>query len=121
MAINFEAANMAGYNNPKIEVFEVIYPPEGSTLIDFPRKSVILDCIKRGTVPVLMATNTDRTEIYILYLSTLASSAGEKYLIAFSSCSKAASEEPPIIVTVYYGLDSETPTITFEPVTVSNL
>lgn len=120
MAINFAAANMAGYNNPQIEVFEVIYPPEGSTLIDFPRKSVILDCIKRGTVPVLMATNTDRTEIYILYLSTLASTA-EKYLIAFSSCSKPSSADPPIIVTVYYELDSETPAITFEPVTVSNL
>ena len=24
MAINFEAANMAGYNNPKIEVFKAI-------------------------------------------------------------------------------------------------
>ena len=118
MAINFEAANMAGYNNPKIEVFKVIYPLESSTLIDFPRKSVILNCMKRGAIPVLMVTDTDRTEIYILYLSTLGSSAGEKYLIAFSSCAKPTSADPPVIVTVTYDLGSETPTITFEPVMV---
>ena len=27
MAINFEAANMAGYNNPKIEVFKATIDP----------------------------------------------------------------------------------------------
>ena len=118
MAINFEAANMAGYNNPQIEVFTAIYPAEGSTLIDFPSKSVILDCIKRGCVPVLMATNTNHTEIYILYLSIIASSA-EEYLISFSTCSKPSSADPPIIISVYYDFnDSAAPIITFDPTAV---
>ncbi len=115
MAINFEAANMAGYNNPKIEVFEAIYPAEGSTLIDFPHKSVILDCIKRGVIPVLVATDAARTEMYILYLGTLASSADKKYTISFSSCSKPSSGDPPIIVSVYYDQNADTPIITFDP------
>lgn len=121
MAINFEAANMAGYNNPKIEVFEAVYPDEGATLIEFPRKSVILDCIKRGAVPILVATDAARTEMYILYLGTIASTINEKYLLSFSNTSKPTATDPPIIVTVHYEFDSETPTITFEPVTVSNL
>ena len=116
MAINFEAANMAGYNNPKIEVFEAIYPDEGATLIEYPRKSVILDCIKRGTVPVLVATNAGHTEMYILYPGTLASSVG-KFLVSFSNCSKPTAVDPPIVVSVYYDFDESTaPIITFDPI-----
>ena len=115
MAINFAAANMAGYNNPQIEVFEAIYPDEGATLIEYPRKSVILDCIKRGTVPVLAATNAGRTEMYILYLGTLGSSAGN-FLVSFSNSSKPTAQDPPIIVSVYYDFnDSAAPIITFDP------
>ena len=118
MAINFEAANMAGYNNPKIEVFEAIYPAEGSALIDFPRKSVILDCIKRGSVPVLMASNADHTEIYILLLGSIAVSSG-KYLLSFSNCTKPSVADPPINISIYYDFeDTATPSITFDPLTI---
>ena len=114
MAINFEAANMAGYNNPKIEVFEAIYPAEGSTLIDFPSKSVILDCIKRGAVPVLVATDTNRTEMYILYLCILASSA-DGYTISFSTSAKPTPTDPPVIISIFYDrVDSNAPTIAFD-------
>ena len=100
MAINFEAANMAGYNNPKIEVFEAIYPAEGSSLIDFPPKSVILDCIKRGSVPVLMASNAEHTEMYILLLGSIAFSQG-KYMLSFSNCTKPSVTDPPINISIY--------------------
>ena len=38
MAINFEAANMAGYNNPKIEVFKATIDIENIKIIEAPSK-----------------------------------------------------------------------------------
>ena len=68
MAINFEAANMAGYNNPKIEVFEARL---GETGVEhFPKKSVILDCINRGSVPFILVTfGSSRQPAYLLPFS----------------------------------------------------
>ena len=112
MAINFEAANMAGYNNPKIEVFDVTMGETG--VEQFPRKSVILDCIKRGAVPVLVATDTNRTEMYILYLCILASSA-DGYTISFSTSAKPTPTDPPVIISIFYDrVDSNAPTIAFD-------
>ena len=54
MAINFEAANMAGYNNPKIEVFKAILGESGASLKQYPNKATILNCISRGSIPVLL-------------------------------------------------------------------
>ena len=54
MAINFEAANMAGYNNPNIEVFTAVLSSSGASLDRYPAKSVILNCISRGSIPVIM-------------------------------------------------------------------
>lgn len=54
MAINFAAANMAGYNNPKIEVFEAVLSSSGTSLDRYPAKSVILNSISRGSIPVIM-------------------------------------------------------------------
>ena len=53
MAINFEAANMAGYNNPKIEVFKA-HSGDASTLDEAPSKTDLLNCIHRGSVPFIM-------------------------------------------------------------------
>ena len=65
MAINFEAANMAGYNNPKIEVFTLTFN-DNSELVGAPKNSVLLDCVNRGSVPFLQLASTDRDSIYIL-------------------------------------------------------
>ena len=54
MAINFAAANMAGYNNPKIEVFEAVPDDNGTSLVQYPAKSVILNCLSRGSIPVIV-------------------------------------------------------------------
>ena len=68
MAINFEAANMAGYNNPKIEVFEVALGESG--IERFPKKSVISDCINRGSVPfILLTSGSSRMPAYLLTFS----------------------------------------------------
>ena len=56
MAINFEAANMAGYNNPKIEVFKAAANSDTNTLISAPSKSKILRCLTRGSIPAILLT-----------------------------------------------------------------
>ena len=53
MAINFEAANMAGYNNPKIEVFEA-HSGDTKTLDETPSKTDLLNCIRSGAIPFIM-------------------------------------------------------------------
>ena len=68
MAINFEAANMAGYNNPKIEVFTLTFN-DNSELVGAPKNSVLSDCVNRGSVPFLLLASTDRDTMYILPLT----------------------------------------------------
>ena len=70
MAINFEAANMAGYNNPKIEVFTLTFN-DNSELVGAPKNSVLSDCINRGSVPFLQLASTDRNSIYILPITCI--------------------------------------------------
>ena len=65
MAINFEAANMAGYNNPKIEVFRLAFN-DNWELVGAPKNSVLSDCVNRGSVPFLQLASTDRNSMYIL-------------------------------------------------------
>ena len=65
MAINFEAANMAGYNNPKIEVFRLTIN-DNLEVVEAPKNSVLSDCVNRGSVPFILLTTTDRDSMYIL-------------------------------------------------------
>ena len=105
MAINFEAANMAGYNNPKIEVFEARL---GETGVEkYPRKSVILDCLNRGSVPFILVTNgSSREPVYLLPFSFIDTSTTAIYFCGvdnsdatltnvFSICYTADESTPP--------------------------
>ena len=56
MAINFEAANMAGYNNPKIEVFKA-HSNENMEIDNAPIKSEILQCLNRGSIPMILLSS----------------------------------------------------------------
>ena len=60
MTINFAAANMAGYNNPQIEVFRAVLN-NSDELVQYPSKTDILNCINRGALPfiLLFMTNGD--------------------------------------------------------------
>lgn len=87
MAINFEAANMAGYNNPKIEVFKAVLNPETSALVSYPKKSVIVGCINRGSVPFLIMTTPEGGLAQLLTLYNCAAAEGE-YTVSFSSASR---------------------------------
>ena len=75
MAINFEAANIAGYNNPKIEVFTAVFNPENTTIISAPSKTEILRCLRRGSIPATMLTTPNRSESNLLWLYTWATTA----------------------------------------------
>ena len=78
MAINFEAANMAGYNNPQIEVFKAAADLETNTLINAPSKSKILRCMARGSIPAILLTYTydGWSEAYLLYVEYWIQEAG---------------------------------------------
>lgn len=106
MAINFEAANMAGYNNPKIEVFKAVMDETG--LRDSPRKSVLINCMNRGGVPVIrMTTIADGTlGGYILYLSSwegstliFTSAGASSVLTPVTLKYPDGSEQPEVILT----------------------
>ena len=67
MAINFEAANMAGYNNPKIEVFEATLAEDGTSLTQYPNKSIILNCLNRGSIPIIILRVGSTGDFFLLF------------------------------------------------------
>ena len=104
MAINFEAANMAGYNNPKIEVFKAAANVETDTLISAPSKSEILRCLTRGSIPAILLTYTydGGAEVHLLYVDYWIQEA-ESDTISFRSASS-------LVIT--YSPNGEQPTLT---------
>ena len=68
MAINFEAANMAGYNNPKIEVFKANMDITTHIISDAPNKQEIIRCLRRGSIPALLVITADGSEVYLLWI-----------------------------------------------------
>ena len=59
MAINFEAANMAGYNNPKIEVFKTGMTTDPIALTGAPGRAEIIRCLNRGSIPIIILETVD--------------------------------------------------------------
>ena len=80
MAINFEAANMAGYNNPRIEVFKAVTTDNGTSLLSYPDKAAILAAINRGSIPFLLVTSNANT---LLLPLTSFRTSGDTYIITF--------------------------------------
>ena len=66
MSINFEAANMAGYNNPKIEVFRAV-TEDGTSLTQYPDKSIILNCLNRGSIPAIVLHAGSAGDFFMLF------------------------------------------------------
>ena len=100
MAINFEAANMAGYNNPKIEVFKATIDTMTNIISDAPRKTEIIRCLQRGSIPALMLTALDGAENHLLWLYSWATAA-EGDLIYFSN----------LAYIIAYNPDSDSPVV----------
>ena len=83
MAINFEAANMAGYNNPKIEVFKA-HSSDRTTLDEAPTKTDILNCIRGGTIPYIMLNVLDVWQILLPCSAVLDDAAEGGTMICFT-------------------------------------
>ena len=103
MAINFEAANMAGYNNPKIEVFKAAADVATDKLNSAPSKSKILRCLTRGSIPAILLTYTydGGSEVHLLYVDYWIQEAGDD-TISFRSSA--------LVIT--YNPDGEQPVLT---------
>ena len=102
MAINFEAANMAGYNNPKIEVFKAALAADGATLAQYPDKAAIIAAINRGSLPFIrlkMATGAG----FVLPLHSWTPTPVGDHII-FCLASSTVGE-----YVIQYGPDSEPP------------
>ena len=97
MAINFEAANMAGYNNPQIEVFKATVNTETYKITDAPSKTNVIRCLNRGSIPLILLSDPDGIAIYALWIQ-IVKSDGTLY---FDNGSMALTYSP----------DSEQPTV----------
>lgn len=99
MAINFEAANMAGYNNPRIEVFKVIMDDTTHVISDAPNKQEIIRCMRRGSIPALFVISPDGSSVTPIWVTAwIDEGVGET--IAFGDGSNQ----------ILYPPDSEQPT-----------
>lgn len=86
MVINFEAANMAGYNNPKIEVFAVTLNEEAN-IVTAPSKSELIKCTRRGSIPFLYITDPGQETTWLLPLSHVNITGSGNYELSFSTVS----------------------------------
>ena len=93
MAINFEAANMAGYNNQRSEVFKAAADPENNTITSAPSKTEVVNCLSRGAIPLILISYPVGSTIFVLWIhSVMLEEAGET--IYFSNGSLVVSYSP---------------------------
>ena len=117
MAINFAAANMAGYNNPTIEVFEAVLAEDGETLSQYPRKSVILNCLNRGSVPFILITfGNSYQPAYLLPFSYIAINTNAIY---FCGVENSDATILSIISICYTADESTAPEFRYSSITIT--
>ena len=111
MAINFEAANMAGYNNPKIEVFKA-HVNENMEVTYAPMKSEIYDSLNRGRIPFILLSITLAAITQHLLLGFAGSSEDTvNNILYFAGTHGFNAEEAPTTVRLLYGpADNALPT-----------
>ena len=111
MAINFEAANMAGYNNPKIEVFKA-HSSNATTLDAAPSKTDLLNCIHRGSVPFIMLNVGEAYQMLLPCSAVLddAAEGGTAISFTFKGTVLVGSTTEALIL---YPFDDKPPVFTF--------
>ena len=110
MDINFEAANMAGYNNPRIEVFKA-HANEALEIDSAPIKSDILQCLNRGCIPMILLSTNNEVLPNTTLLFLFAGAQGESTPVLSFQCTYSFKdgEGTPIIALKYAGGDSTLP------------
>ena len=111
MAINFEAANMAGYNNPKIEVFNAVLNENGE-IVTGPTKSNILGCLKRGCIPFILTglTSGGSVQHFLFTFAGVKETAGNSHLSFTATSSFGEPGDPTTAALVYGSGDNSLPT-----------
>ena len=109
MAINFAAANMAGYNNPQIEVVTLVMDKKGN-FIKTPTYEIISKILGRGAIPFLAVTNAPRSVCSVLPLSYYDTEQG---FMQFSQCTQnaPADQNTMLFLSVRFRSGSGTPTL----------
>ena len=97
MAINFEAANMAGYNNPKIVVLNAEVSDSG-TIVSVPKYADITNIFKSGCIPVINTVDTSGNH-FVLWPAAITPAGG--YL--FSALYIAPSTQTPMSMLAFLG------------------
>ena len=105
MAINFEAANMAGYNNPKIEVFKA-HANEDLVIDSAPLKSDILQCLNRGGIPfILLAFSAGGLTQHTLFPFVAARETLGTISLSFTGSYSYGEQGDPQTLALVYGND----------------
>ena len=114
MAINFEAANMAGYNNPQVQVFPVTVNVGGPEIavVGAPSYSTITNIIKSGYIPVLFAalTTGDRAVLPL----TAINNEGHYIFSATGPTSTGSNSEQ--LISIMFGENVEQPIFRIKPI-----
>ena len=113
MGINFAAANMAGYNNPEIEVFTAVLTAEGK-ISSAPKKSEILDSLRRGCLPFIQVDGSGDgiTQVYLLSLTSMLH-MDNSTLLSFTATVSFGEPNDLTPTALIYGYDDNQPP-TFE-------
>ena len=96
MAINFEAANMVGYNNPKIVVLKA--EVNLTTVISAPKLADIKNLYKSGFIPVIRVTDQGTGGSTLLWPTSIISEGD----CSFSSLFIVPSSLTPVLTTLAY-------------------
>lgn len=107
MSINFEAANMAGYNNPEMYIFPVTVTAGGAGIevVGAPSYSTLTNIIKSGYIPVLFASlpTGDRA---VLPLTAITNEEQYIFSIATATSTTPNSEQ---LISIIFGAAFEHP------------
>ena len=106
MAINFEAANMAGYNNPPVVVFSAVLDDDGN-LSNFPDKTDIISALARGALPFLLVYLLKGAAANLFPLSYASSTSPGKYELSFSGVFYPGSGEVVSKGSIYYPISGD--------------
>ena len=110
MAINFAAANMEGYNNPEVYMLRVSLNADTGEILYAPSASAINNIVKSGFMPAVCLTGGGNT--FILPLASI--SADGDYV--FSSVYVATDGSfTPLLSTMVFSQNSDTPTLVSKP------
>ena len=110
MAINFEAANMAGYNNPEVYMLRASSNAETGEILYAPRVSEINNIVKSGFMPVVCLAGGGYT--FVLPLACI--SADGDYIFSNIYLSNDGSFTP-IVSTLLFSQNSDTPALVSKP------